>query len=197
MEQVPLQHNNHINFPFRIEHTSPYVSENFVQHLYAAFDYYTPLSEVVVVCIGTDRSTGDSLGPLVGTFLEKEKPDNTYVYGTLDQPVHAMNLTDTLTQIKTNHPHAVILAVDACLGQSKSVGYIQVGLGPIKPGAGVNKNLPEVGQIHITGIVNVSGFMEYFVLQNTRLNIVMRMAEIISSSIYDAAKQHAHRDRVI
>ncbi|MEK0397302.1 DUF1256 domain-containing protein, partial [Lactobacillus delbrueckii] len=27
--------------------------------------------ELVVVCIGTDRSTGDSLGPLTGTFLEE------------------------------------------------------------------------------------------------------------------------------
>jgi putative sporulation protein YyaC len=50
----------------------------------------------------------------------------------------------------------------------------------------VNKSLPEVGNIHITGIVNVSGFMEYFVLQNTRLSLVMNMAEIISTSIKKA-----------
>ena len=30
---------------------------------------------IVFVCIGTDRSTGDSLGPLVGTLL-KEKKNN-------------------------------------------------------------------------------------------------------------------------
>ena len=195
MDHVPLQQ-PHVNFPYRIEHTNPFVKENFAEHLYAALDHHSPLVEIVTVCIGTDRSTGDSLGPLVGTFLEKQTLENIHVYGTLDRPVHAMNLADTIAQVKTNHPHAVIVAVDACLGQSRSVGYIQVGLGPIRPGAGVNKNLPEVGQVHITGIVNVSGFMEYFVLQNTRLNIVMRMAEIISNSIISAVNQYTLKDRI-
>jgi putative sporulation protein YyaC len=122
----------------------------------------------------------------VGTFLEKASPDHIHIYGTLDNPVHAMNLADTVTLVQETHPKSIVIAIDACLGQSKSVGLIQVGLGPIKPGAGVNKNLPEVGQVHVTGIVNVSGFMEYFVLQNTRLNIVMNMAETISSGILSA-----------
>lgn len=196
MKQMPLHQLNELSFPFRIEHTNPFVNENFSHHLYAALEHHSPLPEVVVVCIGTDRSTGDSLGPLVGTFLEKHTPDNIYIYGTLDQPVHAMNLADTLEHINANHPEAVVVAVDACLGQSRSVGYIQVGLGPIKPGAGVNKNLPEVGQVHITGIVNVSGFMEYFVLQNTRLNIVMNMAEIISTSILSAVHRYTVKDHV-
>ena len=60
-------------------------------------------------------------------------------------------------------------------------------MGPVKPGAGVNKELPAVGDIHITGIVNVSGFMEYFVLQNTRLHLVMKMAKTIANGIHDAS----------
>lgn len=197
MKQMPLHTSNKAIFPFRIEHTNPFVRENFSQHLYAALEHHAPLPDIVTVCIGTDRSTGDSLGPLVGTFLEKNTPDNIHIYGTLDEPVHAMNLADTLEHIHSNHREAVVVAVDACLGKSRSVGYIQVGLGPIKPGAGVNKNLPEVGQVHITGIVNVSGFMEYFVLQNTRLNIVMKMAEIISTSILSAVNQYKVQSKQI
>jgi len=79
------------------------------------------------------------------------------------------------------------------LGNLHSVGSIQVGMGPLKPGAGVNKNLPEVGEVHITGIVNVAGFMEYFVLQNTRLSIVMKMADIISRSIQSVVTR-LHRE---
>ena len=41
--------------------------------------------------------------------------------------------------------------------------------------------------MHITGIVNVSGFMEYFVLQNTRLHLIMEMAKTIAKGIYDAS----------
>lgn len=38
--------------------------------------------------------------------------------------------------------------------------------------------------MHIVGIVNISGFMEYIILQNTRLSLVMRMADTISSGIH-------------
>ncbi|MFC5469409.1 spore protease YyaC [Cohnella suwonensis] len=141
---------------------------------------------IVIVCVGTDRSTGDSLGPLVGTALAREYSDLFDLYGTLEEPVHAMNLGDTLLKIMRTSRQPFVIAVDACLGQVSSVGCIQVGDGPVRPGAGVNKELPPVGDIHMTGIVNVGGFMEYFVLQNTRLNLVVKMSEIIAKSIYSA-----------
>ncbi|KIL36287.1 sporulation protein [Cohnella kolymensis] len=143
---------------------------------------------IVVVCVGTDRSTGDSLGPLVGTALSREGNCSTLfdLYGTLDEPVHAMNLGDTLLKILRSSRQPFVIAVDACLGQVSSVGCIQLGSGPVRPGAGVNKELPPVGDIHMTGIVNVGGFMEYFVLQNTRLNLVVKMSEIIAQSLLRA-----------
>jgi len=64
-----------------------------------------------------------------------------------------------------------------------SIGYITVGEGPLKPGAGVNKELPQVGDAYITGVVNVGGFMEYLVLQNTRLSLVIRMADAIARGV--------------
>ncbi len=137
----------------------------------------------VIVCIGTDRSTGDSLGPLVGTKLKLFDSNNFFVLGNLDEPVHAINLDETIKFIKENYSSSGIIAIDASLGQISSVGNIQVVDGPLKPGAGVNKELAEIGDFHITGIVNVGGFMEYFVLQNTRLSIVIKMAEIISKVI--------------
>lgn len=142
---------------------------------------------IVIVCIGTDRSTGDSLGPLVGTLLEEKRLNSFYVYGTLEDPIHAVNLAEKLEDIKAKHFNPIIIAIDACLGRLKSVGFIQLADGPVKPGAGVNKELPSVGDYHITGIVNVSGFMEYFVLQNTRLNLVLKMAKVIANGIYQAS----------
>lgn len=145
---------------------------------------------IVFVCIGTDRSTGDSLGPLVGTLLEEKSISSFHVYGTLEDPIHAVNLEEKLNEIKKKHFNPFIIGIDACLGRLKSVGVIQIGDGPVKPGAGVNKDLPEVGDMHITGIVNVSGFMEFFVLQNTRLNLVLKMAKTIAEGIYEASLSH-------
>ncbi|RYL90880.1 spore protease YyaC [Sporolactobacillus sp. THM7-4] len=143
----------------------------------------TPL---IVVCIGTDRSTGDALGPLVGRNLEKLSIPDTHVFGTLEKPVHAVNLEETLGMIRDSFRHPFVIGIDACLGRQKNVGMICVSKGPVLPGAGVNKRLIPVGDMNITGIVNVSGFMEYAVLQNTRLNIVMNLSEVISRCLHQA-----------
>lgn len=149
----------------------------------------------VLLCIGTDRSTGDSLGPLVGSKMDLLQQDFFRVYGTLDSPVHASNLKEKLDEIHITCKDPFIIAIDACLGSIENVGCINLGNGSLQPGAGVNKDLPSVGQIHITGIVNVGGFMEYLVLQNTRLNLVMRLADIIvgglGKTIAELTKQSA------
>lgn len=135
------------------------------------------LSDIVFVCIGTDRSTGDSLGPLVGTVLQRM---GYAVIGTLNAPCHAENMTQLIADIP---PKKTIVAIDACLGRNSSIGMIEVARGPLRPGAGVGKVLPPVGDYHISGIVNVGGFMEYFILQNTRLSLVVEIAEQIVSAI--------------
>jgi len=137
---------------------------------------------IVFVCIGTDRSTGDSLGPLIGYKIKSLRYSNVHVFGTLDNPVHAKNLESVLAEIEKIED-SFIIAIDACLGKNEHVGYVTVGLGPIKPGSGVKKELTPVGDMHITGIVNFGGFMDFLVLQNTRLSIVMKMAELVSTGI--------------
>ncbi|MFZ5649746.1 MAG: spore protease YyaC [Bacillota bacterium] len=150
----------------------------------------------VLLCIGTDRSTGDCLGPLIGSKILSLSQDYLHVYGTLDEPIHASNLREKLAQIHGRFKNPYIIAVDACLGNMESVGHVSIGDGSLQPGAGVNKKLPEVGDIHITGIVNVGGFMEFLVLQNTRLNLVMKMADLISGGLSRLISEKAHLNAV-
>lgn len=133
-------------------------------------------ADIVILCIGTDRSTGDSLGPLTGTFLSKMNPRHIHVYGTLHDPVHAINLQENITNIKETYATPFIIAVDASLGRSQSIGSFVSGTGPLQPGAALNKELPAVGDAYVTGVVNVGGFMDYTVLQSTRLSIVHDMS---------------------
>jgi len=172
--------------PLKIPYTPANVSAILVNRLSSMLEHVPDDRPIVIVCVGTDRSTGDSLGPLIGTSLVKYNSPHFSLYGTLENPVHAMNLDDTLADINHRFKRPFVIGIDACLGQVASVGSIQVGIGPVRPGAGVNKDLPPVGDIHITGIVNVGGFMEYFVLQNTRLHLVMSMADIISNALFAA-----------
>ncbi|MFW6264769.1 MAG: spore protease YyaC [Bacillota bacterium] len=144
---------------------------------------YNTGKELIILCIGTDRSTGDSLGPLTGTLLNKSSILPGEVIGDIHNPVHASNLQEIINSIKKEYSNPFIIAIDAGLGKQSSVGYIDVKKGPLKPGTGVNKKLPEIGDMHITGLVNVGGYMEYLVLQSTRLSIVFKMAETISSAL--------------
>lgn len=147
--------------------------------------YKSDRDPVIVLCIGTDRSTGDCLGPLVGHKLSAMHNNNRFlVYGTLDNPVHAKNLKETLAEIRDLYTNPFTIAVDASLGTMERIGHITIAEGPLRPGAGVKKTLPSVGDMHVSGIVNFGGFMEYLILQNTRLSLVMKMANIISSGIH-------------
>lgn len=144
--------------------------------------------EIVIVCIGTDRSTGDALGPLTGSKL-RTLHLYPHVYGTLDEPVHATNLSETIQQISASFTQPFIIAVDACLGKLENVGCISLGRGSLKPGAAVNKILPAVGDVYVTGIVNVGGFMEHMVLQSTRLSLVIKMADAIAHSLANGLRE--------
>lgn len=139
---------------------------------------------LVFLCIGTDRSTGDSLGPLVGEKLKFMVRDNICVYGNLEFPIHAKNLCETIDEIKLQYTNPFIIAIDACLGSLQNIGKIFLDKKPLTPGAAMNKELPAVGDLSITGIVNISGTLEFMVLQNTRLYTVMLLADIISKGIY-------------
>ena len=143
----------------------------------------------VILCIGTDRMIGDSLGPLVGSLLARKRKARLLVYGTLSQPVHALNLDETLNEIKKKHPCSPVIAVDASLGEALQIGKISVRPGSLCPGAGVHKSLPLVGDISITGITGTDCSQPYLALQTARLSIVMEMAEIISLCILDACRK--------
>ena len=173
----------------RVHIDTPFAQKMFAQYFLKTLkEMYTP-SPIILMCIGTDRSTGDSLGPLVGEKLGKFCP-YAKVLGNLAEPVHAGNLAKVLQEIEDSYKNPFIIAIDASLGRSQNVGTIKIAPGALKPGAGVNKTLPEVGDFHITGVVNVGGFMEYLVLQNTRLFTVMRMVDIISHGILEGFKQY-------
>jgi putative sporulation protein YyaC len=132
--------------------------------------------DIVILCIGTDRSTGDSLAPTL-------KYNNTYVLGNLDNPVHAKNLDKTIYEIYEKYENPLVIAIDATLGEIENVGCIKAKYGSIKAGSGVGKELPSIGNISIVGVVNFNGVDNFSILQNTRLSVVMKMSEIIADSI--------------
>ena len=126
-----------------------------------------PNQPIIIMCIGSDRSTGDSLGPVIGYKLKRAS---------------VKNLESTLKKIYAVYKDPFIIAIDASLGKENHIGYITLANGPLKPGLGVKKKLPEVGDIHITGIVNTAGIMDNILLQTTHLATIMTLADIIADA---------------
>jgi putative sporulation protein YyaC len=138
--------------------------------------------DIVIMCIGSDRSTGDSLGPIVGYHLMSPKIENVYIYGDIYNPINAMNLGCSLHFINEIHRKPYIIAIDACLGQAEHIGYVTLSASPLQPGTGIENELPEVGDLHITGIVNTIHHGRHL-LHSTRLCTVVTLAKVIEDGI--------------
>lgn len=138
--------------------------------------------EVIIVCIGTNRTqTIDCLGPFVGSILKEDREFNVPVYGTMINPIHALNMTQRITEIKNIHPKSMIIAIDASLSDDNKIGQIAVVKGSIKPAAGINKEFDVVGDYSIKGFVAPRGInvVEY----DTDLNFISAMANTIAKGI--------------
>jgi putative sporulation protein YyaC len=134
--------------------------------------------ELTFLCIGTDRSTGDSLGPWVGTMLEERGFDR--VVGTLRHPCDADRLPGLVPALMEM---GTIVAVDACLGRPDNVGAYLVRSGPLIPAQSVNRGFQPIGEYSIAGVVNAVSLKPYWTLQSTSLYQVMEMAKEISNAI--------------
>lgn len=138
--------------------------------------------DIIIMCIGSDRSTGDSLGPIIGYHLLDRAIENVYIYGDIFNPINATNLGCSINYIKEIHRNPYIIAIDACLGRAEHIGYVTLSSGPLKPGTGTENELPKVGDVHITGIVNTIQNGKHL-LHSTRLCTVITLAKVIENGL--------------
>lgn len=108
---------------------------------------------VVVVCFGSPSIAGDSLGPEVGSLLRADSSFPAFVYGTLDRPITGKNMGEWMNFVREVHSDALLLAVDACLGDKGNFGKISVRADGVCPAAacGKKKRFGDVGIIGVVG----------------------------------------------
>lgn len=108
----------------------------------------------VFFCIGTDKVIYDSLGPIIGHKL-KQKAPYLNVYGTLKHPIMALNINKEFEIISHQHKGAQIIGIDASLSEDiEDINDVKFYEGPVRPGAGMGKQLTPVGNYKIIGIVD-------------------------------------------
>jgi len=175
---------------FHIAGNDPNAATRLANEMAAALAHHgAPERPVLFACIGTDRSTGDALGPLVGQWLVRSGCDQDAVLGTLEYPLHAVNLTDRTAHILSENNRPIIVAIDAALGVHHEVGRISLHKVGLRPGHGVGKDLGQIGDVSITATVNAaSGGIEAHVLQSTRLYVVQTLAKTIGIACMHALR---------
>lgn len=145
-------------------------------------------SNIIFLCIGTDRITGDSFGPLVGYKLKNvlnhiKKVD---IIGDLDETVSNENILDAITYIKTNYTNPFIVSIDSALSIRKNVGDIIVSNQGIYLGTSIREKKVYIGDMSVQGVVAKNTCVAQYNfkrLQNTNLSLVMKMADIVASGI--------------
>ena len=138
----------------------------------------------VIICVGSDLVVGDSLGPIVGTNLVNKLQGKAYVYGTLQSPITAKEVSVIQAEIKNLHPYSKILVIDAAVGDTSEIGYVKISKTGIKPGLGVGKELPIIGDVSIIGIV--SDKKDKSINLSTRFSLVYALANDIAVGIENA-----------
>ena len=111
---------------------------------------YMKGKKIVFVNIGTEKCIGDSFAPMLGSMLQ-DKLDIIKVYGTLDKTVNGINIVDKMKVINDKHKNDFIIGVDAAFS-TREESYNQdfmIYEESFIAGAGLNKDLPEVGHVCI------------------------------------------------
>ena len=147
----------------------------------------------ILLCIGSKKCIGDSLGPLVGKLLTKKlKSDSIHVIGTMEQCISYSKIEVTMKKIKKDWNHPYILVVDAALSQKEYVGNIIISKNKITLGKAMKKQQYSIGDFSIRGIVGEQKErMEENreVLLNTSEELVITLADSIANQIKEAVNK--------
>ena len=140
------------------------------------------------MCIGSEKVSGDMLGPLVGTILKEEYLLDAYIYGTTTRSVNGLNISKYIRLINNIHKNSLIISIDAAVGRQEEIGTIKLKYEGINAGAALGMN----NRINGIGIVGVVAEKKGEVLSNlleANYCMVERMGRKIASIIYKSINQ--------
>ena len=162
--------------------------EQRISELYVENDY----SNLVFLCIGTNKIIGDSVGPIVGNYLKKLQNEYLQIYGTLDDTINFFNAKDVIEGIYQNLENPYLITIDAALSNSNNKGDIVLSEGYIKIGKALQKSICFYSDINIKCIVGKS-YLEkeknIKELEKVSLAEILGMAELVATGIKNVLKK--------
>ena len=152
-------------------------------------------SQIVFLCVGTDKVIGDAVGPLIGSKLKNLFENcniyNINIYGSLEDNVNYINVQNIINKIEKHHKDACLIVVDSALSKNENIGRIFVSNKKTILGKGLNKNRVEIGDISIKVVVGKDLKIPKFnfkVLNEISLRDILELSDTVASGIFEVIK---------
>ena len=136
-------------------------------------------SDLIFICIGTNKIVGDSFGPIIGEILKRNVKDRKIkVIGDLTNNINSKNIKN-------------IISIDSALSNSIEPGNVFIIKKGLVPGSALNKKATAIGNIAIKGIVakdEKSLIKNYYNLKNADYKLILKFSKNISKIILQSIK---------
>ena len=149
-------------------------------------------SNLIFLCIGTNKVVGDSIGPIVGNSLKCMENDFVQIYGTIENTLNFRNAKEIIERLQVDSMNPFFVTIDAALSSRKRVGEIILNKGYIKIGKALEKSICFYSNINIKCIVgrNMERVAENILeLKRANQNEIYKMSKIVSSGIENVLKK--------
>lgn len=112
-------------------------------------------SNIVILCVGTNKLVGDSVGPIVGQKLTRllNKKENIKIYGNTKKNLNLKNAKQVLEEINRIYSKPFIITIDATLGPKEIIETIIISKGELEIGEALGHSIKCFSNINIKAIV--------------------------------------------
>ena len=135
-------------------------------------------SDIVILCVGTDKLIGDLVGPIAGQKLKRLFKDfeKITVYGDIKKTVNT-----------TNYDQPFIITIDSALGPREKIETVWVSTGNMNPGSALKKQESCRSNVNFKAVVGENlqnTILNFNVLNSIERNVVQRLANEITYHVY-------------
>ena len=146
-------------------------------------------SDIVILCVGTDKLIGDLVGPIAGQKLKRLFKDfeKITVYGDIKKTVNTTNLNAIISEIIANYDQPFIITIDSALGPREKIETVWVSTGNLNPGSALKKQKSCRSNVNFKAVVGENlqnTILNFNVLNSIERNVVQRLANEITYHVY-------------
>ena len=159
-----------------------------LQDQLCCFEKINAFSDIIILCVGSNKVVGDCIGPIVGQKLNKllQNNESIHVYGDMEKTLNLKNAEPIIKKALYEYANPFIITVDSALGRQEMVKKIVVSSGEIKIGNSLGRSINYDSHINIKGVVGeykntIDENME--TLKLVKPELVMRLSEIVVHGI--------------